>query len=147
MRRTKDELQNQIIRISDSVGKKVSDTLKSVERNCIDANNLFCESVKERKADFAKTVEAEQKAFFKIKANIFVLIFAGIFASFLGIMGFEFFKIGNGYYKELVEKGKLESIQKQAVSEYKKDLINGDSEELNNLVKAWYKKHGYEDKK
>lgn len=61
----------------------------------------------------------------------------------IGTIGFNFFKIQDGFYKELAENKKLESIQKQAVEDYKKELMADlDHKELTKLIDSWNKKNG-----
>lgn len=99
--------------------------------------------MKNGKAEITKAVNDQRKAIFKTWANCIFLIMIGILATFTGAVTYNFYKIGDGYYKELAENKKLESIQKQAVKDYKKEILEDQKhKELDNLIDSWNKKNG-----
>lgn len=127
--------------IADSVGRKVSNTIKIVEKNCLDANRIFCDSVKLGKKDIQVAVDEQRKAIFTTWSNILIFIFLGAMITFLGAVGFNFFKIQNNFYKELVEQKKIESIQKQAIKEYQNSMLEDNAhKELDRFVKKYNEK-------
>ena len=132
MKKTQGELQNQITVVADGVGKNISTAEKS-----------FLDIVKNGKAEITKAVAEQRHAIFKTWSNCLLFIFLGILLTFVGTVGFNFFKIQDGFYKELAENQKLESIQKQAVEDYKKELYKDPKhKELTKLVENWKKKNG-----
>lgn len=132
MKKTQGELQNQITVVADGVGKNISTAEKS-----------FLETVKNGKADITKAVKEQRHAIFKTWSNCLLFILLGILLTFFGTVGVNFFKIQDGFYKELAENKKLESIQKQAVADYKKALLaDPDHKELTKLIENWKKKNG-----
>lgn len=132
VKKTQGELQNQITVVADGVGKNISTAEKS-----------FLDTVKNGKAEITKAVAEQRRAIFKTWANCLLFIFLGILLTFVGTVGFNFFKIQDGFYKELAENKKLESIQKQAVADYKKALLaDPDHKELIKLIENWKKKNG-----
>lgn len=99
--------------------------------------------MKNGKADIKKAVDDQRQAIFKTWGNCFFFILLGILLTFVGTVGFNFFKIQNGFYKELAENKKLESIQKKAVEDYKKEILaDQEHKEITNLVDTWNKKNG-----
>lgn len=132
VKKTQGELQNQITVVADGVGKNISTAEKS-----------FLETVKNGKADITKAVKEQRHAIFKTWSNCLLFILLGILLTFVGTVGFNFFKIQDGFYKELAENKKLESIQKQAVEEYKKALLEDKKhKEIDRLIDTWNKKNG-----
>jgi len=132
VKKTQGELQNQITVVADGVGKNISTAEKS-----------FLETVKNGKTEIAKAVQEQKNAIFKSWANCLIFIGLGIFLTLGGTVAFNFFKIQDGFYKELAENKKLESIQKQAVADYKKALLaDPDHKELIKLIENWKKKNG-----
>lgn len=119
-----------------SVGKTISQNISTAEKS-------FLETVKNGKTDITKAVAEQRKAIFKSWSNCLMFILIGAVVTACGAIGFNFMKIGNGYYKELAENHKLESIQKQAVEDYKKELYKDPNhKELTKLVDTWNKKNG-----
>lgn len=115
----------------------------SISQNISTAEKSFLETVKNGKADITKAVKEQRHAIFKTWSNCLLFIFLGILLTFVGTVGFNFFKIQDGFYKELAENKKLESIQKQAIEDYKKELMADlDHKELTKLVDSWNKKNG-----
>lgn len=135
-------MKNQMATVADSVGSKVSKTVKAVEKNCIEANRIFCDSVKSGKAEIQKAITEQRKAILKSWANVLLFILVGAICSCLGICGWNFFKIQDGFYKELAESKKLESIQNEAVKKYKAEIIaDKKHKEIDRLIKNWNKKN------
>jgi hypothetical protein len=125
-------LQNQITVVADGVGKNISTAEKS-----------FLETVKNGKADITKAVKEQRHAIFKTWSNCLLFILLGILLTFFGTVGVNFFKIQDGFYKELAENKKLESIQKQAVEDYKNEILKDlEHKELTKLIESWNKKNG-----
>lgn len=115
----------------------------SISQNISTAEKSFLETVKNGKADITKAVKEQRHAIFKTWSNCLLFIFLGILLTFVGTVGFNFFKIQDGFYKELAENKKLESIQKQAIEDYKKELMADlDHKELTKLIDSWNKKNG-----
>lgn len=115
----------------------------AISKNISTAESSFLETVKNGKAEIKKAVDDQRKAIFKTWGNCFFFILLGILLTFVGTVGFNFFKIQDGFYKELAENKKLESIQKQAVEDYKKEILaDQEHQELTNLVESWNKKNG-----
>lgn len=138
---TETRLQNQLNGIADSVCNQVSKNIKNLEQNCISATTDFYSSVKSGKAEISKAVNEQRKAIFKTWSNVLLFLLAGSLFSFLGIFGYSFFKIQDGFYRELAENQKIESIRKEAVNEYKKELMNPDAKEISKMVEQWKKKN------
>lgn len=111
MKKIATDYSEQIRTISQSV---VDDTVKAIRRN----SNTLNEETKK----FKEELKAVKKTHFSFLANALMYIFLGIILTFVGTVGFNFFKIQDGFYKELAENKKLESIEKKAVAEYKKTL-------------------------
>lgn len=119
-----------------TVGSAISKNISTAERS-------FLETVKNGKAEIKKAVQEQRHAVFKTWSNCLLFILFGILLTFVGTVGFNFFKIQDGFYKELAENKKLESIQKQAVEDYKKEIMaDQDHKELTKLVDTWNKKNG-----
>ena len=132
VKKTQGELQNQITVVADGVGKNISTAEKS-----------FLETVKNGKADITKAVKEQRHAIFKTWSNCLLFILLGILLTFFGTVGVNFFKIQDGFYKELAENKKLESIQKQAVEDYKNEILKDlEHKELTKLIESWNKKNG-----
>lgn len=112
-----------------------------MEQNCISANNSFLDSVKNGKAEIAKAVTEQRRAIFKFWGSCVLFIFLGISASAIGIISWNFFKIQDAFYKDLAEQKKIESIQKEAVNNYHKKLMNSDAKELNKVINEWKNKN------
>lgn len=66
-------------------------------------------------------------------------IMVGGFLFFCGYLAVRFFDVQHDYYKQLAEEKKLEQIQKKAVSDYRKYLLNSKSGivEICELDKKW----------
>jgi hypothetical protein len=111
LKKIAEDYSEQIRTISQSV---VDDTVKAIRRN----SNTLNEETKK----FNKELKAIKKTHFSFLVNALMYIFLGIILTFVGTVGFNFFKIQDGFYKELAENKKLESIEKKAVAEYKKTL-------------------------
>lgn len=142
VRNAQSEMKNQMATVADSVGSKVSRTVKAVEKSCIEANRIFCDSVKSGKSEIQKAVTEQRKAILKSWANVLLFILVGGICSFLGIFGWNFFKIQDGFYKELAESKKLESIQNEAVKKYKAEIIaDKKHKEIDRLIENWNKKN------
>lgn len=119
-----------------SVGSAISKNISTAEKS-------FLDTVKNGKAEITKAVQEQKNAIFKSWANCLIFIGLGIFLTLGGTVAFNFFKIQDGFYKELAENKKLESIQKQAVEDYKKEILaDQEHQELTKLVEAWNKKNG-----
>lgn len=142
VRNAQSEMKNQMATVADSVGSKVSRTVKAVEKSCIEANRIFCDSVKRGKAEIQKAITEQRKAILKSWANVLLFILIGGMCSCLGIFGWNFFKIQDGFYKELAESKKLESIQNEAVKKYKAEIIaDKKHKEIDRLIENWNKKN------
>jgi len=142
VRNAQSEMKNQMATVADSVGSKVSRTVKAVEKSCIEANRIFCDSVKSGKAEIQKAITEQRKAILKSWANVLLFILVGGICSCLGIFGWNFFKIQDGFYKELAESKKLESIQNEAVKKYKAEIIaDKKHKEIDRLIENWNKKN------
>ena len=140
--RTKSDLQNQLIKVTDSVANSFSTKMKAVEKNICQANDLFVCSVRDGKKEIQEAVKEERKAVFKTWANCLLFILAGILASGIGIVSWNFFKVQDGFYKELAENKKLEQIQNKAVEKYISEVIKDpNAEELKRLANKWKAKH------
>lgn len=134
--RATSDLQRQLTTTTTTVGSAISKHISTAEKS-------FLETVKNGKAEVTKAVAEQRKAIFKTWANCLLFIFVGIILTCIGTIGFNFFKIQDGFYKELAENKKLESIQKQAVEDYKNELYKDpDHKELTKLVDNWNKKNG-----
>lgn len=119
-----------------SVGSAISKNISTAEKS-------FLDTVKNGKAEITKAVQEQKNAIFKSWANCLIFIGLGIFLTLGGTVAFNFFKIQDGFYKELAENKKLESIQKQAVEDYKKEILaDQEHQELTKLVESWNKKNG-----
>ena len=116
--------------------------MKAVEKNICQANDLFIQSVRDGKKEIQEAVKAEKKAVFKTWANCGVFIFLGCVICVLGILAWNFFKVQDGFYTELAESKKLEQIQKDAVKEYKAELLKDPKhKEITWLVDEWNRKN------
>nr|CDL67114.1 unnamed protein product [uncultured bacterium] len=127
--------------IAESVTSATLKNLKIGEQNFLAAEKKFLEVLKSGKEEVAKAVTKQRLAIFKTVSNCLAFILIGVFASFIGIFGYNFFKIQNGFFKELAETKKLESIRKEAVDEYKQELMNPDGKELAEIAQKWKKKY------
>lgn len=115
----------------------------SISKNISTAEKSFLDTVKNGKAEITQAVQEQRHAIFKSWANCLIFIFLGIFLTLTGTIAFNFFKIQDGFYKELAENKKLESIQKQAVEDYKKEILADlEHKEITKLVDTWNKKNG-----
>ena len=142
VRNAQSEMKNQMATVADSVGSKVSRTVKAVEKSCIEANRIFCDSVKSGKAEIQKAITEQRKEILKSWANVLLFILVGGICSCLGIFGWNFFKIQDGFYKELAESKKLESIQNEAVKKYKAEIIaDKKHKEIDRLIENWNQKN------
>lgn len=132
----KSDLQSQLATTTAQVGSAISKNISTAEKS-------FLDTVKNGKTEIAKAVQEQKNAIFKTWGNCFFFILLGILLTFAGTVGFNFFKIQDGFYKELAENKKLESIQKQAVEDYKNEILKDlEHKELTKLVESWNKKNG-----
>lgn len=123
------DYSEQIKTISQSV---VDDTVKAIRRNS--------ETLNEETKKFNEELRAVKKTHFGFLANALLYVFVGAVIAVVVYIGFSFCQLKRASLKELAEQSAVESIEKKAVAEYKKELTSKNGIiELSQLEYEWAK--------
>ena len=129
MKKIVTDYSEQIKTISQSV---VDDTVKSIRRNS--------ETLNEETKKFNEELKAVKKTHFSFLANALLYVFVGAVIAVVVYIGFSFCQLKRASLKELAEQSAVESIEKKAVAEYKKELTSKNGiVELSQLEYEWAK--------
>jgi hypothetical protein len=111
LKKIAEDYSEQIRTISQSV---VDDTVKAIRRN----SNTLNEETKK----FNEELREIKRTHFGIFSNTLVYCLVGVFIAVVAYAGFYFVHLKHESLKELAESAAKTSIEKEAVSEYKKTL-------------------------
>lgn len=132
LKKIAEEYSEQIKTISQSV---VDDTVKAIRRNS--------ETLNEETKKFISSLRAVKKTHFGFLANALLYVFGGAVVAVVVYAGFSFCQLKRESLKELAAQSAVESIEKKAVADYKKEILaDQEHQELTKLVESWNKKNG-----
>ncbi len=131
LKKIAEDYSEQIKTISQTV---VDDTVKSIRRN----SNTLNEETKK----FNEELKEIKRTHFAFLSNALLYIFVGAVVAVLVYVGFYFTQLKKASLQELAENSAITSIEKKAVDNYKKEILQDlEHKELTKLVDSWNDKN------
>lgn len=124
-------LSESVAQISEAIETAVTGATDKSTARISTAEKSFLETVKNAKKEIAEAVREQRKAIFTSWGTCLGLVLIGGMCFCLGAFWWDYCRIK----KELLNDLAIERIQKDAVAEYKKELIE-DRDEINKIIEA-----------
>lgn len=110
-----------------------------------DTSKAICQNEKamnEELKKFNSELQKIKRSHFNFLANAVIYIFVGVVIAVLVYFGFWFLRSRQDELKELAESSARTSVERQAVKNYRDELLNADGKELSKIIDEWKNKNG-----